>query len=185
VTLALGALLHDIGKPDTFERAADRIRFHGHVERGVELADEILRRLRYSNDEIEQVKDLVQNHMRFMHVAEMREGKLKRFLRKPQFDEHLALHRLDCLSSHGDLSSYQFVEGKLAKYSAEQLRPPPLITGRDLIAAGYAPGPQFSEMLSAVEEAQLEGTVRSRDEALEWVEARFGAPAARSPSSGA
>jgi tRNA nucleotidyltransferase/poly(A) polymerase len=168
ITLALGVLLHDVGKPPTF-RIAGRIRFDGHVEAGVKMADDILSRLRYSNDEKEQVLALVANHMRFSNVHEMRESKLKRFLRLPGFDEHLALHRLDCLSSHGNLDNYHFARERLEHAEPEQLRPPRLLTGHDLIAAGYRPGPEFSKLLEMVEDAQLEGAVRTREEALELV----------------
>ncbi len=168
ITLALGVLLHDVGKPPTF-RIADRIRFDGHVEAGVKMAEAILERLRYSRDQIDQAVALVANHMRFAHVHAMRESKLKRFLRMPGFDEHLALHRLDCLSSHGGLANYEFARERLAHTEPEQLRPPRLLTGHDLIAAGYHPGPEFSKLLELVEDAQLEGRVNTREEALELV----------------
>lgn len=167
-TLAWGALLHDVGKPPTF-RVAERIRFDGHVEEGVRLAHGILERLRFSREDEEQVEALVANHMRFKDVERMKESTLKRFLRLPKFDEHLELHRLDCLASHRRLDNYEFVRRKLEELPAEQLKPKPLITGRDLIAAGYTPGPQFSKILSAVEDAQLEGRIRSKEEALEMV----------------
>ncbi len=179
VTLAMGVLLHDIGKPDTFERAPDRIRFHGHVERGLEIGEAICRRLRYSNAETDQILALIGNHMKFMHLTDMRPGKLKRFLRQPKFDEQLELHRLDCASSHGKLDNYDFARDTLASLGEEQLRPPPLVTGSDLIAAGFRPGPRFSEILAAVEEGQLEGTLRARDEALEFVQRRFGPEASQ------
>jgi poly(A) polymerase len=179
LTLALGVLLHDVGKPPTF-RTADRIRFDGHVEAGVKIAEDILSRLRYSNDEKEQVLALVANHMRFSHVHEMRESKIKRFLRLPGFDEHLALHRLDCLSSHGNLDNYDFARERLEQAEPEQLRPPRLLTGHDLIAAGYEPGPEFSKLLDMVEDAQLEGALRTREEALELVANAFPIPKSRS-----
>jgi poly(A) polymerase len=179
ITLALGVLLHDVGKPPTF-RIAGRIRFDGHVEAGVKMAEDILSRLRYSNDEKEQVLALVANHMRFSHVHEMRESKLKRFLRVPGFDEHLALHRLDCLSSHGNLDNYHFARERLEQSEPEQLRPPRLLTGHDLIAAGYEPGPEFSKLLEMVEDAQLEGAVRTREEAMELVANVLPIPKSRS-----
>ncbi|MDQ6678483.1 MAG: CCA tRNA nucleotidyltransferase [Acidobacteriota bacterium] len=166
VTLALGILLHDVGKPGTFRAAPDRIRFDGHVEEGMRLARGILARLRYSNDESEQVLSLIENHMKFKDVPRMRESTIKRFLRMPWFDEHLALHRLDCLSSHGSLENYDFVVRKREETPPEQLKPKPLITGKDLIAAGYQPGPGFSSALKAVEEAQLEGQIQSAEEAM-------------------
>jgi len=175
ITLALGALLHDVGKPPTF-RVADRIRFDGHVEEGVAVARRILLRLRFSNEQIEQVIALVANHMRFKDVDRMRDSTLKRFLRLEHFNEHLELHRLDCLASHRQLGNYELAVRKLRELSQEQLRPAPLLTGDDLIATGYQPGPGFKAMLTAVEDAQLEGSIRSREEALELVRERFGSP---------
>jgi putative nucleotidyltransferase with HDIG domain len=170
--LALGVLLHDVGKPPTF-RVADRIRFDGHVEAGVEIARSILTRLKFSNETIDQVLALVNNHMRFMDAHRMNKSTLKRFLRTPRFEEHLALHRLDCLSSNGSLSTWEFVQEKLRELPPEQLRPARLMTGEDLIAAGYVPGPSMKTMLTAVEDAQLEGAISTREEALELVRSRF------------
>lgn len=163
--LALGVLLHDVGKPATF-RVADRIRFDGHAEVGAAMAKDWLSRLRFSNEDVEHVTSLVANHMRFKDVQQMRTSTLKRFLRLPYFDEHLELHRLDCLASHGRLDGYEFIQAKLQEMSREELQPEALITGHDLIRAGYAPGQAFGEALSAVETAQLEGEIRTREEAL-------------------
>jgi tRNA nucleotidyltransferase/poly(A) polymerase len=174
-TLALGVLLHDVGKPGTF-RVADRIRFDGHVELGERMAREILNRLRFSNSEIDQVIALIENHMRFSHVHQMRESTLKRMLRLPGFDEHLELHRLDCSSSHGHLDNYEFAKAKFEQSAPEELRPPRLVTGDDLIAAGYAPGPDFSRMLEVAEDAQLEARIQSKEEGLELVRSTFGPP---------
>ena len=171
-TLAWGALLHDVGKPATF-RVADRIRFDDHVEVGVKIAEDICKRLRLSNDDTEQILALVDNHMRFGHVSRMKESTLKKFLRLPAFDEHLALHRADCLASHGNLTTYEFIREKQQEIPAETMRPSPLVTGDDLIAQGHVPGPKFREILNAVEDAQLEGRLPSRDEALEFVRREF------------
>jgi poly(A) polymerase len=171
--LAWGALLHDVGKPPTFRVAPDRIRFDGHVEVGVNMAQEICRRLRFSADDTEQVLALIDNHMRFGHATRMKESTLKKFLRMPHFDEHLALHRADCLASHGDLSTYEFAQEKLAAIPPEKMRPSPLVSGGDLIAAGYVPGPRFKEILNAVEDAQLEGRLSSSDAALAFVKSEF------------
>ena len=165
-SLALGVLLHDVAKPATFQRA-DRIRFNGHAEIGAAMAEEILTRLRFSNEDVHLVSSLVLNHMRFKDVRNMRISTLKRFLCLPHFDEHLELHRLDCLASNGYTDSLEFVREKLAELQDQQLRPVNLINGTDLIAAGYTPGPKFKQVLTAVETAQLEGEVRSRDQALE------------------
>jgi poly(A) polymerase len=172
VTLALGVLLHDVGKPATF-RMAERIRFDGHVEAGVEIARSLLNRLRYSKDEIEQTLQLITHHMRFKDLPRMRESKLKRFLRMPLFEQHLELHRLDCLSSSGHLENYEFALAKLAEQPLETLKPEPLLTGRDLIEAGYRPGPLFSKMLELVEDAQLESTIRTKEQALCLIQDHF------------
>ena len=172
-TLAWGSLLHDVGKPPTFRVAPDRIRFDGHVEVGVRMAAEICRRLRFSGDATDQILALVDNHMRFADVQRMKESTLKKFLRLPGFDEHLELHRIDCLSSNGIVESYEYVREKLLAMPPEAIRPAPLITGRDLIEAGYAPGPRFKEVLAAVEDAQLEGRLTSREAAMEYVRREF------------
>ena len=172
-TLAWGALLHDVGKPPTFRVAPDRIRFDGHVEVGVKMAHEICRRLNFSNDDTEQIESLVANHMRFMNVEQMKDSTLKRFLRLPKFDEHMEMHRIDCLSSHGDLSLYNLVSEKIRNTPPEEIRPEPLINGHHLIALGYQPGALFKEILSTVEDAQLEGRLQSREDAIELVRNEF------------
>jgi len=168
-TLALGALLHDVGKPPTFRRAADRIRFDQHDEVGTTMAAEICRRFRLSNEETDQVCTLVANHMRFANITRMKDSTLKRFFRLPRFEEHLELHRLDCMGSHRGLDLYNFAQEKLRSLPPEQIRPVPLITGDDLIAAGYQPGRQFKAWLTAVEDAQLEGSIGTKEEALALV----------------
>ncbi len=171
-TLALAALLHDVGKPPTF-RVADRIRFDGHVEEGVRLARSILTRLRFSREEIEQVEALIDNHMRFKDVSRMKESTLKRFLRLPQFEEHLELHRLDVMSSNKRLENYNLAKSKFLEYSAAHLQPEPLVTGADLIGMGYEPGPQFSQILALLEDAQLEGRIATQEEAMNLVRDMF------------
>ncbi len=168
-TLAWGALLHDVGKPATFRVAPDRIRFDGHVEVGVKIAEDILRRLRFSNEDAKQILALVNNHMRFGQVDRMKESTFKKFVRMPRFDEHLELHRIDCEASHGNVTLYNFIREQIATMPAETMRPAPLITGEDLIAAGYEPGPRFKEILSAVEDGQLEGRLRTKEEALDLI----------------
>ena len=170
-TLAWGVLLHDVGKPPTFAAAngpGTRIRFNGHVEVGARMAERICRELRFSNDDTEQIETLVANHLRFKDVRQMRQATLKRFVRLPRFEEHLELHRLDCLSSHGSLDAYEFVRDFLAKTPPEQVRPPRLVTGDDLKEMGMPPGPRFKEILLAVEEAQLDGRFSDRESALEF-----------------
>ena len=171
--LALGALLHDVGKPATFRIAPDRIRFDGHVEVGEKIAEDILHRLRLSNDEITQVLALVGNHMRFADVEKMKDSTLKRFFRLPRFEEHLELHRMDCTASHGNLDLYDFTRKKLAETPPAEIRPTPLVSGNDLIDAGYEPGPRFKEILEAVEDAQLEGQLQSREQAMQFIAREF------------
>ena len=180
-TLAWGMLLHDIGKPATFQspdprRPGDRIRFNGHVEAGIRIAEVILNRLRFSNGDCTQILELIRHHMQFGDVKSMKTSTLRRFLRISRFDEHLALHRADCLSSHGDLRLYEFAKEAYEREEPEQLRPALLVTGRDLIDAGYRPGPRFKPMLEAAEDAQLEGSISSREQGLRLIAERFGPP---------
>jgi poly(A) polymerase len=173
LTLAWGALLHDVGKPPTFRRGPDRIRFDGHVEVGVAMGAEICRRFRFSNEETRQIVALIENHMRFMDAGRMKASTLKRFFRLPRFEEHLALHRMDCLAGSGNLENWEFVRERYESMPEETVRPRPLITGRELIAAGYVPGAGFKEMLRTVEDAQLEGAIGTAEEALRLVRERF------------
>ncbi|HEX7697700.1 MAG TPA: CCA tRNA nucleotidyltransferase [Candidatus Acidoferrum sp.] len=176
-SLAWGVLLHDVGKPPTFQSAAetgDRIRFNNHVEVGVRMAEAICKRLRFSNEDTGQILALVDNHMKFAAVEEMRTSTLKKFVRLPHFEEHLALHRLDCLSSHRNLDSYEFVRRFLEVTPPEQVRPERLLTGDDLQAMGFRPGPLFAQILRALEDGQLEARIRTRQEAEEYVLSNFG-----------
>ncbi|MCL6566290.1 MAG: CCA tRNA nucleotidyltransferase [Acidobacteriia bacterium] len=175
-TLAWGVLLHDVGKPPTFTPPAgpgDRIRFDQHAEVGARMAAEICRRFRFSNDDTEQIVALVAHHLRFKDVQRMRPATLKRFVRMPGFAEHLELHRLDCLASHRMLDNYEFVRDFLQSTPPEQVRPARLISGEDLKQMGYPPGPRFREILRAVEDAQLEGQLDTREAALEFVRRTF------------
>ena len=166
--LVWGALLHDVGKPLTYSEA-ERIRFDRHVPVGMEVAERILRRLRCDRDTVERVVALVREHLRFAAVKKMRSSTLKRFLRQEHFSDHLALHRADCLSSHGDLSLYDFCRQELERLSEEGLRPPSLLGGRDLLAMGFSPGPLLGVILRAVEDEQLEGRLQSANEARDFV----------------
>ena len=163
--LALGVLLHDVGKPSTFRRA-DRIRFHNHPRLGADTAVAICERLRLATWQTTHVERLVAEHHRFMHVRRMRESTLKRMLRADRFAEHLELHRLDCLASHGSLANHAFCVEALERFGPREIRPDPLLTGQDLIDLGYTPGPAFGTALRAVEDAQLEGRALNRDAAL-------------------
>jgi poly(A) polymerase len=170
--LGWATLLHDVGKPPTLQYA-DRIRFHGHDHQGAEMAAEILTRMRRPGKVCRDVVELVRQHMRFMHIREMRVAKRRRFVQSALFPLHLALHRFDCLASHRDFTCYDFA---LEAWREEQRRPPPrrpLLTGADLLAVGYVPGPRLGRILRAVDDARLEGTLSSRDEALEWVRKHF------------
>jgi poly(A) polymerase len=175
-TLAWGVLLHDVGKPATFRPASltgDRIRFDGHVDVGVRMAAEIGKRLKFSNADAERIQALVANHMKFKDVTQMREATLKRFVRQPHFDEHLELHRLDCLASHTRLEAYQFVREFLAVTPPELVKPTRLLTGDDLSEMGYVPGPEFQTILRALEDAQLEGAATTRDAAEAFVRTHY------------
>lgn len=175
-TLAWGALFHDVGKPKTFRPASvtgDRIRFDDHVDVGVGMAAEICRRLKFSNDDTEQVQALIANHMKFKDVAQMRKSTLKRFVRLPRFEEHLQLHRLDCLASHGLLDAYHLVQKFVAETPPEQVRPTRLLTGDDLSEMGYPPGPVFQTILGALEDAQLEGALSTREQAIAFVKRHY------------
>jgi len=172
LTLAMGVLLHDIGKPPTFE-VKDRIRFNGHTETGARMAAGICERLRFPNKETERILELVRDHLVFKDLPRMRLSTLKRFLRRDGFTEHLELHRLDCLGSHRNLENWQLANRLAEEMGSEEIRPPRLLTGNDLIAMGLEPGPSFKEMLKAVEDAQLEGLVQSPEEARHLVLERF------------
>jgi len=180
-TLAWGMLLHDVGKPATFtppdpKRPGDRIRFNGHVDIGVAIARTILNRLRFSNEECTQILALIKHHMQFGDVQKMKQSTLKRFLRIPRFDENLALHYADVMSSHGMLDMYQYAKENYEQLGENEIKPRLLVTGEDLIRMGYKPGPRFREMLTAAEDAQLEGTVTTPEAALSMVRERFGEP---------
>jgi tRNA nucleotidyltransferase/poly(A) polymerase len=175
LTLALGVLSHDVGKPATF-RLAERIRFDGHVEKGIEMAHALLNRLRFPKHLIEGVEALIANHMKFMEAPRMRESTLKRFMRQPNFEEHMELHRLDCLSSHGHLDNYEFVRRKQVELPSEVLKPAPLLTGSDLVAAGYRPGPMFGIVLKEVEDAQLEARISTTEQAMQMAREKLDLP---------
>lgn len=171
-TLAMGVLLHDVGKPvtQTFE---DRIRFNNHARVGSEMAARICNRLRFSNRETERIVWLVDQHMRLATLPDMRESKRRRFAREEGFDELLALCRIDCLGSHGDAGIVDWVADYKQNLKPEEIRPPALITGNDLLEMGYVPGPDFKVILQAVEDAQLEGVIDSRESATEFVRERW------------
>ena len=170
--LSLAVLLHDIAKPATytFDQADQRIRFNGHDRVGAEMAEVILRRLRYSNKTTEDVTVMVRNHMNFMNVQNMRTAKVKRFMARPTFEQEMELHRVDCASSNGLTENYDFLREKAREFAAEPLIPEPLVTGKDLIDLGLRPGPDFKAILNTIETEQLEGKLKSREEALQFLQ---------------
>jgi poly(A) polymerase len=171
-TLALGVLLHDVGKPPTFS-IRERIRFDNHVDVGARMAEEICRRLRTSTRETERIVELVRHHLRFKDFPRMKRSTQLRFLRMEGFEEHLELHRLDCLASHGNLTNYELARRMLEETPKEEIKPAPLLRGNDLIAQGFGPGPIFKTILQAVEDAQLEGRIHNHAEALRLVKEQF------------
>ena len=176
VPLVLATLFHDLGKPATMERDhTGRIRFNGHESISAQMTEKIMRRLRFSNEEIEATTPMVQNHMVFKDVQNMRVSRLKRFLARLTFEDELELHRVDCLASHGNLDNYEFLKRRREELANEPLIPPPLLTGHDLIALGWKPGPKFKTVLDAVQVRQLEGILRTRRQAISWVEKEYAA----------
>jgi putative nucleotidyltransferase with HDIG domain len=169
--LCLAVLLHDIGKPATYSYSPeeDRIRFSGHDQVGTEMAEVILRRLKYSNKIIEDTCAMVKNHMNFMNVRHMKTSKVKRFMARPTYEQEMELHRVDCGSSNGITENYDFLRGKEQEFAAEPLIPKALLSGKDLISLGYSPGPDFSAILEALQTEQLEGKLTNREQALTWL----------------
>ncbi|HWB60255.1 MAG TPA: HD domain-containing protein, partial [Chthoniobacteraceae bacterium] len=175
VPLVFSVLFHDIGKPPTYsyDEVDQRIRFSGHDKVGADMTRAIMERLRFSRDEIDATVEAVDQHMVFKDVQKMRVSKLKRFMSRAHFDDEMALHRVDCASSHGSLDNYDFLLQKKEEFSNEPLIPPPLVSGHDLLGMGWKPGPAIGQILEAVQTRQLEGTLATRDEALEWVRTEF------------
>jgi poly(A) polymerase len=166
--LAMGVLLHDVGKPETYTYT-DRIRFHNHARVGAQIAEQICSGLKFSTKATEKIVTLVKNHQKFFDVEQMKKSTLKRFLRQEYFRDLLELHRLDCLSSNNDLRTYEFCQKKLKEFRQKSMRPPHLISGKDLIRLGFTPGPVFKQVLEFIEDAQLEGTVSTKKEAINLV----------------
>lgn len=173
-TLAYGSLLHDVGKPVSAQRQQDHITFYGHTEKGAEMAIEILKRLKRSRSVWERVAYLVKHHLRHTQAPKMRVSTLKRFLGEEGIEELLELTRLDALASNGDLQYYDFCRRKLEEFKHEEIHPEPLLTGKDLIAVGFTPGPLFHDILERLHEAQLEGEIRTREQAVEWLRKKYG-----------
>jgi poly(A) polymerase len=174
VPLVFSVVLHDVAKPRTATiDETGRIRFNAHDRIGAEMTEEIMRRLRFSGDEIDATVEMVRQHMVFKDVPNMRVAKLKRFMARPTFADELELHRVDCEGSHRMLDNYEFLLRKREEFANEPIIPPPLVRGDDLIALGLKPGPKLGEILEAVETQQLEGKLRTREEALDWVKDEY------------
>jgi poly(A) polymerase len=171
--LAWAALMHDLGKAFTRSEDDSGIHFYGHVRKSEEIADAVMRRLKFSRASTDAILELIRYHMVFMNVQKMRPSRLKRFLRMANFDLHLGLHRLDCLGSHGFVDNYEFCKIKLAEFEIQDLRPPRLINGNYLIEMGLIPGPLFSKILQSVEDAQLNGKIVTSENARKWVTDKF------------
>lgn len=171
--LALAALLHDVAKPATFNDSTGRIRFDGHAELGARMAGDILARLRYPNAVIDSVISLVANHMRFMDAERMGQAAFKRLLRLPRFDDQLELLRIDSLAALRPLTTYDLVRRRISEIPPEQIRPSRLLTGDDLIALGYPPGPLIGEILDALETAQLDGALSTPKEARAFASSHY------------
>ena len=174
VPLVFSVILHDVGKPVTATiDPTGRIRFNEHDRIGAEMTEKIMERLRFSRAEIDATVEMVRQHMVFKDVPKMRVAKLKRFMARPTFEEELELHRVDCAGSHRLMDNYEFLLRKREEFANEPIIPPPLVNGNDLMSLGLKPGPKFGEILEAVETRQLEGALKSRDEALDWVKREY------------
>jgi poly(A) polymerase len=171
--LAWAVLLHDVGKALTKTEDEKGVHFYGHVQRGEGVADDVMKRLRFSRTHREKVINLIHYHMVFMNVDKMRPGRLKRFLRIPDFDLHLELHRLDCMASHGMLDKYEFCREQLNKMAADDLHPPRLLDGNEIIALGYQEGKTIGIILKKLEDEQLEGRIKTKKEAKLFVKNNF------------
>jgi poly(A) polymerase len=169
-TLAFAALLHDVGKPRTVGRTPDRYTFYYHEHVGKRLAGEICLRLRLSNEERERIEWLVEKHQFLCDARQMRMSKLKTTLAHPGIRELLVLHRADALASGKSIDHVEFCEQRLREWSPADLNPSPLLTGNDLMELGLEPGPLFKQLLDPVREAQLDGTIRTKQEAVDLVE---------------
>jgi poly(A) polymerase len=173
-TLAYGCLLHDVAKPVCIRKEGGRITFYGHMERGAEMAETILKRLKRSRQTWERVAYLVRSHLRHTQAPNMRLSTLKRFLAEDGIEELLELTRIDAMAANGDLTHYHFCKEKRAELKDEEIHPEPLVRGRDLIALGLPPGPLFGQILAQIEEAQLGGELQTREQALEWLSNNYG-----------
>ncbi len=175
---AWAVLLHDVGKPPTFQRdpQSGHITFYDHQNIGADMARDIMRRLRFPNAEVDAVEHIVRRHMNFLNVRHMRQSTLRRFLAAPEIEEELAVHRADAMASEGipadrRLDAYRYCREKLEEFRSqgEDPMPPPLLNGHDVMAAGIPRGPAVGEALAAARDEQLDGRITTREEALEWL----------------
>jgi len=174
LSLALGVLLHDIGKPATFrEQSCGKISFHGHDKVGAEMSRVILRRLKFANYLLDGAVNLVARHMQFMHVKKMRNSTLRRFMAAENFMQELELHRLDCLCSNGLLDNYEFLQQRVAELQNCLQLPEPILKGRDLVQLGMSPGPLFKTILDKIQELNLEGKILTKQQALVYVKRNY------------
>jgi len=172
LVLAFACLFHDIGKPATFE-FAKRIRFNGHDRVGAQLSRKILKRLKFSNRDSEDIVACVENHMRMMEAPKMRESTLKRLFARTTFEEELLLHRIDCIASHRDLTVWRFLRKKYKEVKERPVIPKPLLNGYELIKIGFTPGPIFGKIHREMIDMQMEGKLKSKSEAKKWVCKKF------------
>jgi len=171
--MALATFLHDVGKPRTYSFDGKRIRFSGHDSKGEEMAREIGARLKLKNEEIERIAYMIGNHMKFKDVMQMRPSTLKRFLSHERFEDLKTMCRADIMAASKDVSSLEFVERVQKAMTREEMRPAPLLGGKDLMDLGLSPGPLYAQILKRVEDLQLEGGLRTRDEALDFVKKNY------------
>ena len=172
LVLAFACLFHDIGKPATFQ-ISDRIRFSGHDKIGAQMTDRILRELRFSNKEREEIVACVENHMRMMEAPKMRDSTLKRLFARSTFEEELKLHYIDCIASHRDLGIWRFLKKKYDEFKRSPVIPRPLLNGYELIKMGFTPGPIFGKIHKQMQDLQLEGKLKNKTEARRWVYKKF------------
>ncbi len=164
--LALGTLLHDVGKPRVVARTLDRYTFYHHEHVGARMADALALQLKLSSAERERIVWLVDKHQYLADAPRMRPSKLKVILNHSGIRDLLALHRADALATGKGVEHVEFCEQRLREWLPHDLNPASLITGHDLLQMGVEPGPLYKKLLDAVREAQLDGTITTREEAM-------------------
>ena len=173
--LAWSVLLHDVGKPDTASVDFDNVEhFYGHEEKGAWIAQNILKRLRFPGKNTENIVHAVRNHMRYAHIHLMRASKWKRIMAEDFFPLELELHRIDCISCHGKLENYVLLLDRINEMADSPKLPDPLLNGNDLIAIGMESGPLIGKILREISDLQLEGVLKTNDDALEYAKKNLG-----------